>query len=294
MPLPRLRAAAMAVAALVLAGCGRTYYWAINTGVDDSRISTATYAPAHGLSLDIHRPESAGGKAPVVVFLHGGSWRNGDRKGYRFVGARLASAGALVLVPDYRKAPAHRFPDFEHDTARAVAWAREHAAELGGDPGRIYLMGHSAGAHIVAVVATDARYLAGVGLKPTDLAGVIALAGPFDFLPITDPKLREVFGDEPDWPGSQPINFVDGDEPPFLLLHGTDDKTVWPRNSERLGRRLVGAGVEATFVPVPGKGHIGLLLELRSGKASPTLNEVLAFLRLPAEPSSLGRGDLGR
>ncbi|MFY2765469.1 alpha/beta hydrolase [Arenimonas sp. MALMAid1274] len=293
MPLPKLRAAVAALVALLLAGCGQAYYRAINLGVDDSRIGSQVYAPAQGLSLDIHRPADGAGPAPVVVFLHGGSWRNGDRQGYRFVGQRLAAGGALVLVPDYRKAPAHAFPDFMHDTARALAWARTHAAELGGDPDRIYVMGHSAGAHIAALVATDARYLAGVDMKPRDLAGVIALAGPFDFLPITDPALREVFGDEADWPASQPVNFVDGDEPPFLLLHGTDDGTVWPVNSQRLGRRLVAQGVSATYVPVPDKGHIGLLLELRGEKASPTLREVLAWLDLPAEPSGLGRGDLG-
>lgn len=281
---PRLLPSLLLASALVLGGCAGVYYGAINAGVDDDRIRTQVYDRARGLSLDVHPAVGATGKAPVVVFLHGGSWRSGDRQGYRFVGERLAREGALVLVPDYRKAPAHPFPGFMHDTARVVAWARENAARLGGDPDRIHLMGHSAGAHIVALLAADGRYLAGQGLAPTDLAGVIALAGPFDFLPITDPELREVFGAKDQWPRSQPVNFVDGDEPPFLLLHGTDDGTVWPRNSARMQAKLAAAGVPVRYVPIEGEGHIGIVLGLRREEPSPALAESLRFL---------GLGDVG-
>ena len=268
---------------LTLGGCSGAYYRAINLGVDDDRVASETYDADRGLSLDVHRPAASAGSAkpPVVVFVHGGSWRDGSRQGYRFVGQRLAKAGALVLVPDYRKAPEHAFPDFMYDTARAVAWARANAERLGGDPARVFVMGHSAGAHIVALLATDARYLASVGMAPRDLAGVVALAGPYDFLPLTDPKLREVFGKQADWSLSQPVNFVDGDEPPFLLLHGRDDRIVWARNSERLQAKLQSAGSSARYVPVDGKGHIGLLLSLRSEQPSPALAETLRFLGLP-------------
>jgi acetyl esterase/lipase len=168
-----------------------------------------------------------------------------------------------------------------YDTARAVAWARDNAGRLGGDPTRVFVMGHSAGAHIVALLATDARYLASVGLSPKDLAGVVAVSGPYDFLPLTDPELWEVFGEEADWPQSQPVNFADGDEPPFLLLHGTDDRIVWARNSERLQAKLQAAGSSARYVPVAGSGHIGILLSLRREAPSPALAETLRFLGLP-------------
>lgn len=279
---PRLLSSLLLASVLVVAGCARVYYGAINAGVDDDRILTQLYDAERGLSLDVHPPVGGAGAAPVVVFLHGGSWRSGDRQGYRFVGERLAREGALVLVPDYRKAPDHAFPAFMHDTARAVAWARANAARLGGDPERIHLMGHSAGAHIVALLAADGRYLAAQGLAPTDLAGVIALAGPFDFLPITDPELRDVFGSKEAWPRSQPVNFVDGDEPPFLLLHGSDDGTVWPRNSVRLEAKLAAAGVPVRYVPIEGEGHIGIVLGLRREQPSPALAESLRFLGLTA------------
>jgi acetyl esterase/lipase len=269
------------LACLTLGGCSGVYYRAINAGVDDGVVTSETYDPAHQLALDVHRPAPSATRPPVVVFLHGGSWRDGDREGYRFVGQRLAQAGALVLVPDYRKAPGNAFPDFMYDTARAVAWARDNAGRLGGDPSKVFVMGHSAGAHIVALLATDARYLASVGMAPRDLAGVVALAGPYDFLPLTDPELREVFGEEADWPLSQPVNFADGDEPPFLLLHGSDDRIVWALNSERLQAKLEAAGSSARYVPIAGTGHIGILLGLRREEASPALAETLRFLDLP-------------
>lgn len=271
------------LACLGLAACSGAYYRAINLGVEDGRIASETYDAARQLALDIHRPAARTGRPPIVVFLHGGSWRHGDREGYRFVGQRLAQAGALVLVPDYRKAPAHAFPDFMHDTARAVAWAKANGERLGGDPSRVFVMGHSAGAHIVALLATDARYLRSVGLKPRDLAGVVALAGPYDFLPLTDPELHEVFGEEKQWPLSQPVNFADGDEPPFLLLHGRKDRIVWAINSERLKARLDAGGSPARYVPIDGTGHIGILLSLRGKDPSPALAETLRFLGL-ADP----------
>ncbi|WP_290778199.1 alpha/beta hydrolase [Arenimonas sp.] len=268
---------------LILGGCSGAYYRAINLGVDDDRIASETYDTARGLALDVHRPIASPGAVapPVVVFVHGGSWRDGDREGYRFVGQRLAREGALVLVPDYRKAPEHAFPDFMYDTARAVAWARANAQRLGGDPARVFVMGHSAGAHIVALLATDPRYLASVDMVPRDLAGVVALAGPYDFLPLTDPDLWEVFGEKVDWPLSQPVNFADGDEPPFLLIHGRKDRIVWAINSERLQAKLQAAGSSSRYVPVDGEGHIGLLLSLRRKDPSPALTETTQFLGLP-------------
>lgn len=276
-----MRPLTLLLACSLLVGCSGLYYGVVNVGVDEDRITSETYDPGRQLALDIHPPRTAMARPPVVVFFYGGSWRNGERQGYRFVGERLAQSGALVLVPDYRKAPDHAFPDFMHDAARAVAWARANAERLGGDRDRIFLMGHSAGAHIAALLATDGRYLASEGLAPGDLAGVVTLAGPFDFLPLTDPELRQVFGPEDTWPLSQPVNFADGDEPPFLLLHGLEDGIVWPMNSERLQAKLSAAGTGARYVPIPDTGHLGILLGLLQDEPSPALAETLRFLDLP-------------
>ncbi|MFT3805903.1 alpha/beta hydrolase [Arenimonas sp.] len=266
----------------LLAGCRGAYFHALNARAPDRSSDTFVYDQAQGLSLDLYRADRP--MAPVVVFFYGGSWRNGRREEYRFVASALADSGALTLVPDYGKAPAHPFPDFMHDAAHAVAWARANAARHGGDPQRIFVVGHSAGAHIAALLAADARYLAEAGLAPADLAGVVGLSGPYDFLPITNAELREVFGDEGQWPATQPVNFVDGDEPPFLLMHGLKDRLVDPRNSERLARRLGARGVPAQLRELPDSGHVGMLIDFAK-PGSPLLRNTLEWMRTqPASP----------
>ncbi|HTA64340.1 MAG TPA: alpha/beta hydrolase [Xanthomonadaceae bacterium] len=277
MPIRGLRSAIAFTVCLLLAGCARIGLVVANIGVDSRAITTVRFDRAHALSLDVHRPVGAVGKAPVVVFFYGGSWRNSTREDYRFVGQSLARAGLLVVVPDYRKAPQVSFPAFIEDGARAVAWTRQHAAEYGGDPARIYLMGHSSGAHIAAMLGTDGGYLDAVGMKPRDLAGVIGLAGPYDFLPLTDPDLKEVFGRESDWPKSQPVNFVDGDEPPFLLLQGSADTLVMPRNAPRLAAKLQAAHEPVELRMFDGVGHAGLLIDLLRD-ASPVRADVLGYI----------------
>jgi acetyl esterase/lipase len=259
------------------AGCSEIVFGALNFGVDDRAIATVVFDSGRGLALDVHRPQTTNGKSPVVVFFYGGSWQSGSRGQYRFVAQSFAKQGVLVVVPDYRKSPQVAFPAFVEDAARAVAWTRAHCAEYGGDPSRIFLVGHSAGAHIAAMLGTDARFLHAVGMQPRDLAGVIGLAGPYDFLPITDPALKPVFGPESDWPASQPVNFVDGDEPPFLLLQGDADTRVRPRNAQRLAARLREREEPVEIRMIVGAGHIDLLVGLLR-ESSPVRRAVLDFV----------------
>jgi acetyl esterase/lipase len=299
MPLRHLLQGFAIIAAVMLAGCTRIGLAVANINVDSSAITSVAFDPAHALSLDVFRPENTQScpgaapahpapaafahpcAAPVAVFFYGGSWRNSTREDYRFVGQSLARAGFLVIVPDYRKAPQVAFPAFIEDSARAVAWTKLHAAEYGGDPSRIFLMGHSSGAHMAALLGTDAHFLRAVGMQPRDLAGIVGLAGPYDFLPITDPLIKQAFGPESEWPKSQPVNFVDGDEPPFLLLQGTADKLVWPRNAERLATKLRAQHEPVEVDMIDGASHAGLLVDLLRD-ASPVRQDVLRFLRTPA------------
>jgi acetyl esterase/lipase len=216
----------------------------------------------HDLKLDVYAPAAAK-DAPVVVFFYGGAWVNGERAWYRYAGEALSKHGVVVVIPDYRKTPQARFPVFMDDAALAVAWARAHAAAYGGDARHLFLMGHSAGAHIGALLATDARYLARVGMQPRDLAGFIGLAGPYDFAPFTDDYLIDVFGSDPAaQAAAMPVNYVDGDEPPMLLLQGLADTTVWPRNTTSLAAKLQqhGEAVETKFYS--GIGHLRIALSL--------------------------------
>jgi acetyl esterase/lipase len=205
--------------------------------------------------LDVYMPTRAPDAAdthgrPVVVFFYGGSWQNGTRSDYLFVGEALASRGFVAVLPDYRTWPATGFPGFVDDAASAVRWARDHAAAFGGDPHRLFLMGHSAGAHIAVLLATDRRYLAAQQMSTHDLRGVIGLAGPYDFLPLQDPTLKAIFP-RALRAASQPINFVRGGEPPMFLAAGRRDTMVDPDNTDRLAARLRAAGdtVEVKHYP---------------------------------------------
>jgi acetyl esterase/lipase len=242
------------------------------------RGETRVFDAAAGLSADVYRPPGGGDGAPVVVFLYGGSWQNGQRGYYRFVGHALAGQGFVVVIPDYRKAPAHPFPAFMHDAAAATAWAQANARAFGGDPARLFLMGHSAGAQIAALLGTDARYLRARGLRLRDLAGVVGLAGPYDYTPDT-PALQQALGPASGWRDTQPLRFVDGDEPPFLLLHGASDRTVDPGNAERLAAALRARGVPVQAQRLPGVGHVGLVNGFRSARASPVLARSTEWIR---------------
>ncbi len=205
--------------------------------------------------LDVCAPKRLDGPAPVVVFYYGGGWEGGDRAEYRFVGAALAARGVVTVVPDYRVYPAVRFPAFMDDAAAALAWTERHVGEFGGDTSRIFLMGHSAGGQIATLLALDPRYVCAAGGAMGDIAGVIGLAGPYDFLPLRSETLKIIFGPEAERYRSQPIHYVSAQAPPMLLAAGTADKVVDPGNAIRLGKKLTEAGVPVTIAMYPGIGH---------------------------------------
>jgi acetyl esterase/lipase len=226
------------------------------------------YADGPRHSLDVYAPRSSVTStptptptlAPVAVFFYGGNWESGSKDMYRFVGAALAARGVMTVIPDYRLYPQVRFPAFMDDAAAAVAWTHANAARFGGDPHRLFLMGHSAGGQIATLLALDGSYLQADGLLPQrDVCGVIGLAGPYDFLPVHSATLKAIFGPESERPRSQPINFVSAQAPPMLLLAGRDDDTVDPGNTLRLAARLRAAGGSVEDELYPGVGHKALI-----------------------------------
>lgn len=226
---------------------------------------------SHGQSLDIYRPEDLQSeKLPIVVFVHGGSWEGGSRGGYAFAGRGLARLNALVFVIDYRKLPDNRFPDFHEDVAEAISWAHDNAGQYGGDPSRLFLIGHSAGAHIAMLSVLNSEYLAAVGLTDDVLAGVVGISGPYDFYPFTVDSARRAFaGADP--MTTQPLAYARGDAPPMLLLHGRDDNIVLPENSRKLAEAVREEGGDAKLKIYPGLSHSGAVMALSplfKGKAS--------------------------
>ncbi len=236
--------------------------------------------PRH--KLDVYRPANAAPGAPVVVFFYGGSWQNGDKSIYRFLGATLARAGIVAVIPDYRVYPSVVYPDFLRDSARAVRWAKENATRFGADPAKLFLAGHSAGAYNAAMLTIDPRWLAEVQLQPLrDVRGMVGIAGPYDFLPLESENLKIIFGPEDSRPLTQPIHYVDGKAPPMLLLRPANDTVVDPGNSVRLTNRIREKGGSATLKTYDRVGHlsiIGTFSPLLSFLA-PTRDDLVQFVR---------------
>ena len=272
-----IKVIAASMLALWLSGCEATVFNFVNRGLPPADM-TVPFAPDVGLSMDVYKPRVAiGTKAPVVVFFYGGSWQRGKRAQYQFVGQRLADNGVLAVIADYRTYPAVMFPGFMDDAARAVRRAHDDAAKWGGDPDRLFIAGHSAGAQIAALLATDPRYLKAHGMEPGALAGVIGISGPYDFNVTGD--LVDVFGSPSLWPRAQAVNFVDGNEPPFLLLHGKADRVVEYADSVELAEKLRSNGIPATLKLLPDAGHLKPLLGFYDPKRAPdVLADMLAFI----------------
>ena len=259
------------------------------------------YGPGDRQRFDVYRPGGALDDAdkadgsPLVIFFYGGSWNSGDRADYRFAGEALAAQGFTVMVVDYRVYPEVRYPGFVQDSAQAVAYGLEHARELGADPRRVFLYGHSAGAYNVAMLALDPRWLRAVGHSPGELAGWVGLAGPYNFLPIEDPGVKLVF----DWPATspdtQPIHHVDDLAHPLPAFIGAavEDKVVYPtQNSLPLVERMKARDTAVTVRLYEHANHALMVASLQwplTGVA-PVLDDTAAFIRqaapAPALPAS--------
>ncbi|MFC4765272.1 alpha/beta hydrolase [Dyella koreensis] len=271
---------------LLLSGCEASLFAGLNAtdrraGIDASR--DIVFDTTHQLRLDVYRPAGIL-HAPIVVFFYGGSWVRGERAWYRFVGTALANEGAIAVIPDYRKYPQVTMEGFMQDAAHAVAWVHDHASELGGAADDVFVMGHSAGGQIGALLATDPSWLAPYHLHPTDLAGFIGLAGCYDFMPIPaeETDMLAIFGrDAAEQARAQPVRFVRGMEPPMLLLQGDADHEVDPANAISLAHALQARHEDVTLDLYPGLGHNALVFALSRplrGNA-PTLADVIRFIR---------------
>lgn len=238
------------------------------------------YDAEHRLRLDVYKPSNAR-NAPVVVFFYGGRWTQGSKQDYRYVGEALASEGFVAVIPDTRHYPEARLAGFMQDAARAVVWAEQRSGSYGADPKRVFVMGHSTGAHLAAMLALNPEYLKAAGGDRARLRGMIGLAGPYDFMPILAPDLRDMFGPPERFELSQPISFVDGENPPLLLIHGEDDDTVPVSNTISLADRVKHRRGSVEQVLYPKMGHAWMIASLSSTLRGRTdvLEQVADFVR---------------
>jgi acetyl esterase/lipase len=223
--------------------------------------------------LDVYVPEGQG-PFPVIVFSYGGSWDSGSKKDYGFVGRALASRGYMVAIADYRLVPAVHYPAFVDDVAQSINWVIAHANEYGGDPERIFAMGHSAGAYnlVQALLRNNLE---------AKLKAVVTLAGPFDFLPLDSPKSIAAFSGVTDLEETQPVNADLSAAPPMLLLHGSADRTVRIHNSENLHAALKKAGRPTELKIYKDVNHADIMLALSTllRSRAPALDDAIDFFQ---------------
>ena len=264
---PVLILIAVAAVAVWLTGC--TSLQMLNATVSHGgyvRTTDITYGADPRQKLDVYLPKKVAANAKVVIFFYGGSWRDGSKTDYRFVAQALTSRGFIVVLPDYRLYPAVTFPAFVEDGASAVRWVRDNIFIYGGDTNQIYVMGHSAGSHIAALLTLDAHYLKNVGLDRNVIRATATLSGPYDFTP--NPWDRPVFNQATNAtsinPNIEPITFVDGKEPPMLLVQGLRDKIVSPSNAINLAARIRQVGGEVEYITYAKRGHASVVVALVS------------------------------
>jgi acetyl esterase/lipase len=237
--------------------------WPVNTSLKITHPIKAErnlrYGPLDHQQLDVYHnhPE---GSAPVVVFIYGGGWHKGRKSHYHFVADALVRKGYVVVIPDYSKYPETRFPAFVEDVAQSLAWVKQHIGNHGGHPEQLFLAGHSAGAHIGALLISDASYLQQVGLEPTDISGFAGLAGPYNFTPQA-PRYVDTFGRD-NFARMKVNNHVNGDEPPVLLLHSRNDRVVGQFNFDTFRNQLEARGGSVQAVLFTDEGHADMVLKL--------------------------------
>lgn len=244
---------------------------------------TIVYGESARQRLDLYPGSAPGQGRPVVVFFYGGAWASGSRKDYGFIARTFNDMGYVVAIPDYRLTPETVYPGFLHDSAAAVRSLVARVQEVGGDPNRIVLMGHSAGAYNAIMLAVDSRWLGEE--DRSRIRGVIGLSSPVNFLPIQMPEARVAFS-WPDTPlDTQPVVHVSSASPPMLLLTAKRDPLVDPDiNSVTMAQRLKEAGVYVSLEVFEGPlgvinhSNIVATFSSRLSFLAPSIERTRAFL----------------
>jgi acetyl esterase/lipase len=293
-----LRGAAAVLMAASLLACSPAVL--LNSLVPTEEM-TATRNIAYGAlnrqQLDVYTPsatQARSAKRPVIVFFYGGSWDSGSKDAYLFVAEALTSKGFIAVIPDYRVYPEVIYPEFLNDGAKAFQWTKDNIEKYGGDVNNIFVAGHSAGAHIAAMLAFDSTWLNTQKLSTTNIRGFIGLAGPYDFLPLTSARLKEIFPSAEIQASSQPIRYARGNAPPALLLAGDADTVVATKNTKNFSERIRESKGRIQEKYYAGMGHVKIVTVLaapfRNGHT--VLEDIAEFVRAESRSTSSLAGTL--
>lgn len=235
-------------------------------------------ADAKKHKLDLYLPKDKK-NFPVLMFVHGGAWRTGDKALYGKLGNAFAKEGIGTACISYRLAPGVKHPAQIEDVARALAWLHENIAKHGGDPNRLFISGHSAGGHLVALLALNEKYLKAHNLSSKDLAGVVALSGVY----LIRGNMFEAFGTEPDgWKDASPLDHVRAGTPPWLIIYAQRDYPTLPQGAKSLHQALKEQNDNAELLEIPDKTHITIISSIGSDDDKTTA-AMLQFLRAHAK-----------
>ena len=274
------------IVALPLSGCSPLYLVnSLSMESDAVTLVQQRYGKERRQQLDIFMPEKVVTGSPVVVFFYGGGWKRGEKGSYGFVGHSLSSKGYITVIPDYRLYPEVTFPAFVEDGAKVLAWVNEHVEQARNG---VVVMGHSAGAHIAAMLALDQSYLEQTGKPFNIIRGMIGLAGPYGFNPLEYRSTRPIFADVEVIESAMPITFACSAEIPLLLFHGVNDRVVIPENSQELERRVYECSGNAHYVELDDIGHYRIVLGLSASFLSNDLiqSSIDVYLQSLSQQSS--------
>ncbi len=282
---PLSTAALLLTLIVVLAGCSRlALFNAVvprDAGVE-VRARNVVYAEGARGRLDIYGPDAGADRPlPVLLFIYGGSWNSGSKDNYAFVGRAFAARGYVTVIADYRLVPRVRYPAFVEDSAAALAWTYRNIADYGGDPTRLFVVGHSAGAYNGAMLALEPRFLADEGLDPAIIDGFAGLSGPYDFLPLDTDASRAAFAGVDDLEATQPVLLDASGSPPTFVATGSEDDLVNPSNTRALAAHLRDGGGMVEERVYPGLDHAGTLLAISRPLrgSAPVIEDIDMFFR---------------
>lgn len=235
-------------------------------------------------SLDVYWND-ASEEANVILFVHGGGWLSGDKNAYRDMAAKLAGQGMTVILANYRLSPRVKFPAHVEDVAASIAWAATSVVKYNGSPTKMYLMGHSAGGHLVSLAVCDEQYLGRHDLAPSNVAGLITISGVFEIKPqeggATKKFLGMVFGDDEEvWSQATCQTHIEKSKsglPPLLVAWVEGEGDLIKNESLNIIRSLKTAGLKYQSFVFEGNEHNAFVTALQDSESGFS-KELRAFI----------------